>query len=619
MIDTVKSKRMSSLRWKIYTGFGVIILLLIINGMLGIYGLGNAMFRFDQYRKVEKAYNESIEINRNVQELKLRVNQYINTGHSSNRDAAQATYEKLRIQVGKLLSNVNNEKMSESLDIMSSHLETYFKNFSLATEERQIRATLVQTSLPQQGENVQIILEKLKSYIEVKKSGQLYLAVLSAQRYFSLAEQNALRYFAQPRSPYVDKTLNSLREVKLIINSIQDIASHSEADIIKHLLVELDVYRKICLRAFQATRSYLYLVNVVMSGEASEFAYYSMQVKNIAEEIRSEINQTTISSTQKIKKITTIAILAALIIGLYFAGRLALSIVQPITEITDTFKRLGAGETLVMIPATDRNDEIGEMAVAADVFNKKNHVTNKLLKRSQKLSQELIKKTQELELINSELDNFAYVASHDLKSPLHGIHQLANWIQEDSAETLSEASAAYLNKLQGRINTMEILLNDLLEYSRIGRIETDCELTDTNIMLQELSEFVDNPHKIHIVIAPEMPILNTFRTPLRHVFLNLITNAIKHHDHPENGEIKIGFKELADFYEFSVQDNGPGIDPKYHDRIFQMYQRVGNTAVEGSGMGLAIIKKQIETLGGAIHVQSDGKRNTTFLFTWPKK
>lgn len=222
-------------------------------------------------------------------------------------------------------------------------------------------------------------------------------------------------------------------------------------------------------------------------------------------------------------------------------------------------------------------------------------------------------------MINSELDNFAYIASHDLKSPLRGIDQLAKWIQEDSAEGLSEESCVNLNKLQGRIRTMETLLNDLLEYARIGRVNGECEPTDTGAMLREISDLIDNPEKIQISIAPDMPVLNTFRTPLRHVFLNLVTNAVKHHDHPESGKIEIDYLDLNEFYEFSVKDNGPGIDPKHHDRIFQMYQRVGNTNADGSGMGLAIIKKQIETLGGTISVESEGKQKTTFHFTWPKK
>ncbi len=621
MIDKIKQKRMSSLQWKIYIGFGGIILLLISNGVLGIYGLGNAMQSFDQYRDVEKTYNESLAIDRNVQELKRRVNQYINTGHSSNLDAAHVTYDKLQNQVDGLLSGVNDEEISESLIIMNSHLEGYFKNFTLATEERQLRTSLVQTSLPEQGQKVQAFLEKLEAqaHANPQESNRHYLAALSAQRYFSIAEQNALRYFAEPSTPFVDKTLSSLQDVRSIIESIQAEAIDSESELLSDLLKQLDGYSKICMRAFQATRSYLYLVNVVMSGEASEFAYYSMQIKNIAETMRTEINQATIVHTQNIKNITTIAIIGALLIGLFYAWQLAYSVVQPITAMTDTFRRLGAGETLVAIPATDRNDEIGEMAIAADIFNKQNFVTKNLLQKSQKLSQELIQKTRELEMINSELDNFAYIASHDLKSPLRGIDQLAKWIQEDSAEDLSEESCVNLNKLQGRVRTMETLLNDLLEYARIGRVNGECEPTDTGAMLREISDLIDNPEKIQISIAPDMPVLNTFRTPLRHVFLNLVTNAVKHHDHPESGKIEIDYQDLNEFYEFSVKDNGPGIDPKHHDRIFQMYQRVGNTNADGSGMGLAIIKKQIETLGGTISVESEGKQKTTFHFTWPKK
>lgn len=618
MTNILKHKSISSLRWKIYYGFGVLILILILNGILGFYGLGSAMQSFDRYREVERTNNEALSIDRNVHELKLRVNQYIYTGHTSNRDAAQATHKNLRTQINDLLLTVEDQQISESLKIMNTHLEEYFRNFSLATEERQLRYSLVQTSLPQQGQSVLKTLELIESQFNNNESSNNYLSILSAQRFFSLAEENALRYFAQPSSPYVDKTLAALQGVRSKIKLIQIEKENSEEQQINNLLKQLDEYQRICLRAFQATRSYLYLVNVVMSGEASEFAYYSSQIKSIAETKRLEINQATLLQAQNIKNFTSFAILAALVIGLFLAGRLTYSVVQPITAMTQTFRKLVAGETLLSIPATERNDEIGEMAVAADILNKKNQETKELLEQSQKLSQELTHKTQQLEIINSELDSFAYVASHDLKSPLRGIHQLADWIQEDSAKTLSEESSEYLNKLQGRIKVMEELLNDLLEYSRIGRENSEIEIVDTKIMVNQLIDIIDYPDNFQISVSPDMPTLKTFPTPLRQVFLNLVTNAIKHHDHKKAGKIDIECHELMDFYEFSISDNGPGIAPKHHARIFQMYQRVGNTSVEGSGMGLAIIKKQIETCGGVISVDSEQGKNTVFRFTWPK-
>ena len=199
MIDKIKPKRMTSLQWKIYIGFGGMILLLISNGILGIYGLGNAMQSFDQYRDVEKTYNESLAIDRNVQELKRRVNQYINTGHSSNRDAVQVTYEKLQKQVSGLLSDVNDKEISESLIIMNSHLEGYFKNFTLATEERQLRTSLVQTSLPEQGQRVQVNLEKLEAQVHdsPQELSRHYLAALSAQRFFRARRKKCLTIFCR--------------------------------------------------------------------------------------------------------------------------------------------------------------------------------------------------------------------------------------------------------------------------------------------------------------------------------------------------------------------------------------------------------------------------------------
>ena len=224
----------------------------------------------------------------------------------------------------------------------------------------------------------------------------------------------------------------------------------------------------------------------------------------------------------------------------------------------------------------------------------------------------------ELRRTNKALDEFAYVASHDLRTPLDGIKTLAEWIEEDNAHTLPDESKGHLKQMQGRIDRMNRLLNDLLDYSRAGRRHGDVVMVDTSQLLNKITEFIAPPVGFLIQIQDNFPKFQTARTPLEQVFRNLISNSIKHHDRLR-GTIEVSFKELEDFYEFSVSDDGPGIPSEFHAQIFEMFETLeARDEIEGSGMGLALIKKIVENYGGSISVDSPNGRGATFRFTWPK-
>jgi PAS domain S-box-containing protein len=236
-------------------------------------------------------------------------------------------------------------------------------------------------------------------------------------------------------------------------------------------------------------------------------------------------------------------------------------------------------------------------------------------KRSEEI---LARYTSELERSNEELDEFAYVASHDLRTPLEGITNLASWIEADVADQLPEESRRHLAQIQQRADRLKILLEDLLEYSRAGRLETSLKTVDVAEIIQDTIAVLAPPEGFHFDIAPDLPTLHTVETPLKHIFQNLLGNAVKHH-HETSGNIAIRCRLDGDFYTFSVSDDGPGIHPSFHEKIFMMFETLKpRDRVEGSGMGLAIIKKLLATYGGTITVDSDLDQGTTFHFTWPK-
>ncbi|MCX6046611.1 MAG: ATP-binding protein, partial [Chloroflexi bacterium] len=258
------------------------------------------------------------------------------------------------------------------------------------------------------------------------------------------------------------------------------------------------------------------------------------------------------------------------------------------------------------------------LGVALDITIRK-QAEGALQELNTALEQRVWERTTELERSNRELDQFAYVASHDLKAPLRAINYLAEWIRTDAAEILPPASQTHLVTLQGRIKRMEALLNDLLAYSRAGRQRHELEQVDTADLIKNVVDLLSPPPGFTITVESNLPTMPLERVPLETVFRNLIGNAIKHHNDPDTGSVCIAAQEQAQLIEFSVSDNGPGIDPAFHERIFQIFQTLkARDEVEGSGMGLAVVKKTVEHRGGTIRVESSAGQGATFRFTWPK-
>lgn len=219
---------------------------------------------------------------------------------------------------------------------------------------------------------------------------------------------------------------------------------------------------------------------------------------------------------------------------------------------------------------------------------------------------------------NNELDQFTYVVSHDLKAPLRAIANLSEWIEEDLEGTLAEENRQQMDLLRKRVYRMEGLINGLLQYSRVGRRQSNVETVIVGDLLMEVIDSLAPPPEFKVEIQGQMPTLRTDPLMLQQVFSNLLSNAIKHHDKPD-GHIDITVAHQDNFYEFAVTDDGPGIAPNYHEKVFKIFQVLDSRdTTENTGIGLSIVQKIIKSKGGTIQLESELNQGTTFRFTWPQ-
>lgn len=237
------------------------------------------------------------------------------------------------------------------------------------------------------------------------------------------------------------------------------------------------------------------------------------------------------------------------------------------------------------------------------------------------LNDELQKHVKELAASNAELEQFAYIASHDLQEPLRMVTSFLSQIERKYSDVLDEKGRQYIYFAVDGAKRMRQIILDLLEFSRVGRTDNDLEEININELLNEIMLLFGKQitESNASVTWGKMPVIKSFKSPLRQVFQNLISNALKYQQQDVSPKIKIAFEESRRYWQFSVSDNGIGIDAEYFDRIFVIFQRLHNKdEYSGTGIGLAIVRKIVENMGGKIWIVSEEGKGSVFYFTVSK-
>ncbi|MFA5293694.1 MAG: ATP-binding protein [Phycisphaerae bacterium] len=323
--------------------------------------------------------------------------------------------------------------------------------------------------------------------------------------------------------------------------------------------------------------------------------------------------------------------LTILIAGIALSLFLASDITQPIAELVKTTGLIATGDFSQRVNI-DSTDEIGTLAQSfngmAENLQKTTtsmvNLNREVIERKkaenaqQNLNEELKETVESLTIANRELADFAHVVAHDLKSPLRGIGSLAGIILADYRDRLDERGRQYLDMLVGRTERMSELISGIMTYSELGRVAAQQPI-DLNEVVQEAIAEVAPPENIKIVQENDFPTIICDRTHMIQVFQNLLGNSVKFMDKP-HGLVLLNCVEDDDFWKFSVADNGCGIESKYFEKIFRIFQTlIRRDEAESTGIGLSVVKRIIEKYDGKIWVESKPEKGSTFFFTLPKQ
>lgn len=272
---------------------------------------------------------------------------------------------------------------------------------------------------------------------------------------------------------------------------------------------------------------------------------------------------------------------------------------------------------LYVSPILDENGiKIGYVGIGRDIYERLNF--EKDLKNDIRvLHKKINEKNKIISNLTKEMRIITYNLSHSVKTPLHGISQISEWIREDYANYLNNDAKELLDLLGKRVEKLNGLINNLLEYTNIKKELQKTHITDVHEVITNLINYIEVPNNIQIIYTSQFPKLKIGKKYIETIFSNLIDNSIKYMD-KEEGFIEIGMIELKRQYIFFVKDNGPGIDEKYHDKVFDMFQSLNEDSnIENLGVGLTLTKKIVEIHGGAIRLESRLGEGTSVFFTLP--
>lgn len=608
-----------NIKQRILLSFALILGVSILFTLLSMFSLRNYHQEFTQYKHVSADTNLMLQIDHSLSELQRHILSFSYDYDVVSIAEVKDEHKALSAAVNQLIKQHTFSKASDGVLIrqMQTLVNNFNGQFERLEEQRNRRDVYINGELSADFERVYQAMLLLSTHVGVKQNKILIKDLWEAQLSISEAELISAAYFNSHQ--FVEKS-EVQRYLVLAEDALKEAAALAKNKLVKEEIVQVHILLEQTIvtfnKAVQTDRDYFFLVKIVLADEYAVLNALSEKLKAtslqeqrdifISAEKNISFNEQTAIYTSLLSVLVAIGL--ALVVGRYIS--------KPLKLITETFNQLADGQQVMVIPGVGRADEIGDLARAADVFNDANLSTIELLHESERTTAALARRELALEKMNEELNSFTHIASHDLKSPIQGIADLADWIQEDLGDDIPETVKNNLDRIGIRVNRMQTLIDDLLKYSQAGKKSDAISLIEPEKMINEVLELLVIPSGIKISVSGEIAPFESTQTPLQTAIRNLVSNAIKHHDKAE-GNINISMGEEGTYYRFDIQDDGPGIAESDQQSVFLLF-KTGSKSGNSTGMGLAFCKRMVEAQGGRIELDSQEGNGSTFRVLWPK-
>ncbi len=597
--------RKVSLKKRIYSGYLVTGTVALVIALLSYGSLSSLAGDFHSVITFSRYVEEIMSFSSRMSEMQRQALIYIGSGHNAAGDRVGEIYAGMRKGIGGLLQEAEQFGGDARLQVTKKHLQAYYDTFLEVRQQREIQQRLVRREFRMHATKAQRRIEDRIAVLQ-KDDTDSTLQYYRMLNFLLQIEKNAYRYFDSLDGSFVHAATESIRETREVIDTL---LKQPEGDFerLEEIASVLTRYESSFLEAVQRTRGYLYLVNVVMSAQAYETIYQAKRLSSMISGRSEHLQEQMLDNISATSRFLFFSAISLLLFTGFFSFLISRSITVPLNRLTRTFRRLASGSSEAEIPEYVLRDELGELTSAAGSFKQRNIA----LEESRK----------ELGRSNEELEQFVYTVSHDLKSPIVTSMGFISIIRKLADQGKYEQAVAKLDRVAGANERMSQLIRDLLELSRVGRMDMAKRLLDLNELLSNFAESQSirlQSAGLSLLIASDLPVIYANESRVLQVFENILSNALKYACNEAGGRLEIHATEDEDWWYIFCQDNGPGIPSEYHQKVFGLFYRL-DANTEGTGVGLAVVKKIMKFHGGDIQVepQIEGE-GAVFRLTFPK-
>ncbi len=624
-----------SISQRIILGFILLILMSFIITAFNVTAMRDFKQKFSSFRQVSNSTSLMLKVDKDIADLQRTILAYSNTEKSATFSQILALYQQLTSDIEKLIeadSKQDSTHQKELSKIQNSVIDFKEKIDDLQ-KTRSYREILIGETLEQRFAKITNDMTVVFSSLEHSDNPVILSKIWQAQLLISSAETLHNRYFSKHEFQVKKKFLENIGEAsKIIEQSIVKSNQQKASKMLVEILTTLSSIEVTFNQAVQADRNFLFLVNVVIAGESSELSHNSDQLKQRYLKEQQKLFTETKNYIDESERISISVSIIGATLAILLAFILGRRISKPLISITDTFSHLSKGDEIAEIPGVNRQDEIGQLAQAANVFKETNSRTKKLLAQTELVTEELKEREFALTLAAEKAEEaskaksqFLANMSHELRTPMNAILGMLALLKRT---TLDRPQQDYTQKTESAARSLLALLNDILDISKAeaGKIELDPVPFKLKHLLRNLevilsTEISTKPISLAFDVQDGMPqyfVGDEMR--LQQILINLGGNAIKF---TEKGSITVKVNSSTDqennhFLTFRVFDTGIGISEENQKKIFEGFTQAEASTTRrfgGTGLGLAISQTLVNLMGGQLELKSQLGKGSCFYFS----